>query len=1520
MGYFDKSIFSFDSFRSLLTGLGIPGRDKVMSLSPSRDTLTYNMSELENLYRGNWLAKKIVDIPAFDCTRSWRSWDAEQDQVEKLEDAEREFGLQRKMLDAMIKSRLYGGAAMLMGIKGQKFNDELDLDKVGEGDLKFIHVVEKWMIQAGPRVRDITSPWFGEPSYYMRSNTPIIAAPGGVTPLEGSSLGYAPGDTIFIHPSRVVRLVGIEYPDVEHSPDAWGDSVLSSVYEAIRDAGLVTQSLANMIADGKVDVFKIPGLTSTLSTQAGTNNMISYLANANVAKSVVNALVIDKEIDWERIQTKFEGLPQVLQAYLMICSAGADIPSTRMLSREPSGQNATGESDTRNYYDRLSSEQAVILTPTLSRLDEVLIRHSLGDRPKEITYEWNPLWQMTDTEKADIALKKSQAYKIDVDTALIPAEALVIGRQNQLIEDGVYPGLKTAIDDLEKNWNEEAEFLPVQQMGQQSEMQEGQQSHEQGMQKEQLSSSERMAKQFGKPGDDDDEEEVDDDKKTNDMFRDAHNRLAFIRSKMYDEGGQSGLGFMVSGRKRSKLPFDVSDEFVEELHPREKGKFSSKGSGPDHSKVEEWTQKDLEEYRKGHAYLNRAAMENAGYDETRSLLNEHQVKSLTEMHGDLRSYYENNVVPKMEGSLPQIEISSRSKFLVGYHGTTKEVFLAAKREGLKPKGSKGSDEWARQHDIHSANIFTLGDRKMSVYLAAEPGMAAAFAKIASTVRSQTPTLLEIHIPSEFVKNAVPDASGPINHRGDPSFIRYKGTIKPEWIVRELPFDNYKNAVSMGMGGTGVSHDSDKPLVLYAIIFDALPMEIHDAGFEEEKHPRGQPTNKGQFGSGGGGSLKETSGNPTPTIFKGESYLHLLPPTARTKAGAENTFYNILEKDQPLFYHESPGDISSEVEKGGIKGGYGVFAAVGQDSDFVTSPVKTVISFKIPLSRIREVTPDMIYSEIFEGDVGNYGKEMESLTPYEQSLLAHPNRLKGLYVSTNFENIPRSWIKSIEVRRPDKEPEKIQSNSRVYLDPHFNQWRFEIRRNGQLSHSAGYHSKEEAIAELNKKDRWGSKDSDDDPNSELPRHGHENDPIEDDDEDLIEDAGWEEGKHPRGQPTNAGQFGSGGGSSKEDKIASREKQTDAVADIVDHLRAFNQVMKMPEGRQSKYGFILQHGTPYMANSKTYAGKRGEMKLCFMNASHDALDHKDRTYVEGFITVHGVPIEHAWTVDKTGQIYDTTIRPDVRIAGYYGVPFTRDYLMHAMGENGVYGLLGSASRKTIGPLLRGEAKNFKQQADPDKLTSDVIADRLSFADRVLSSIPVTENLHSPERMDLRTRIVDALYNKDIDKRTHNKEATIVLGLPGSGKSTLSIPLVKAGRLEIEGDNAKAMLPEFQGGVGAYAVHEESSSIMRRVLAKAIAAGDDIVWPRIDSQDKIVKDVKSLHDAGYKVNVKLADVPAPVAIHSAITRFIKMGRYVSPEMIVNYGNSPRESYDAAIKTGLLASYQRYKRGSEKGFVEVT
>src|ERR1700751_4327571 len=93
-----------DSYVNLLAGLGMPGRDKFLS-----QTYTFapmSVQELEFAYRGDWIARKAVDVPAFDMTREWRDWQADPDQITLLEAVEKSLSVQQKVQQALIKARL----------------------------------------------------------------------------------------------------------------------------------------------------------------------------------------------------------------------------------------------------------------------------------------------------------------------------------------------------------------------------------------------------------------------------------------------------------------------------------------------------------------------------------------------------------------------------------------------------------------------------------------------------------------------------------------------------------------------------------------------------------------------------------------------------------------------------------------------------------------------------------------------------------------------------------------------------------------------------------------------------------------------------------------------------------------------------------------------------------------------------------------------------------------------------------------------------------------------------------------------------------------------------------------------------------------------------------------------------------------------------------------------------------------------------------------------------------------------
>lgn len=415
----------YDRLVNLVSGLGT-AKDKASSSSFYFSEMS--QAQLDAAYRSDWIARKIIDVPPFDETREWRDWQADKPQIEALEGEERRLDIQTKVAKARRTARLYGGAALLIGVGDRDPTQELDPERIGRAGLKYVHVLNRNELTVNEIEQDPESSFFGEPKSYA------LAA--------GNKF------SVNIHPSRVIRFIGAEVLDRNLAQLGWGDSILQSVNDAVQNAGIASSAIAALLQEAKVDIIKVPGFMESVGNDEYRQKIIQRFSLANTSKSMVNAVLLDSEEEWDQKQISFAQLPEVLNTYLQIASGAADIPATRLLGQTPGGLQSSGQSDIRNYYDRISADQNLSLRPALSRLDEILIRSALGSRPPDVHYTWAPLWQVSETERADIGLKKAQMTKAYAEIGLMPDEALGKGVQNMLIEDGTYPGLDGALEEF----------------------------------------------------------------------------------------------------------------------------------------------------------------------------------------------------------------------------------------------------------------------------------------------------------------------------------------------------------------------------------------------------------------------------------------------------------------------------------------------------------------------------------------------------------------------------------------------------------------------------------------------------------------------------------------------------------------------------------------------------------------------------------------------------------------------------------------------------------------------------------------------------------------------------------------------------------------------------------------------------------------------------------------------------------------------------------------------------------------
>lgn len=95
-------------------------------------------------------------------------------------------------------------------------------------------------------------------------------------------------------------------------------------------------------------------------------------------------------------------------------------------------------------------------------------------------------------------------------------------------------------------------------------------------------------------------------------------------------------------------------------------------------------------------------------------------------------------------------------------------------------------------------------------------------------------------------------------------------------------------------------------------------------------------------------------------------------------------------------------------------------------------------------------------------------------------------------------------------------------------------------------------------------------------------------------------------------------------------------------------------------KSQHAFILKHGRAMPFGRTEIAGP---IQQCYSNAFNAAMSNPDLTYCEGYTESCGIPIEHAWCIDRRGKVIETTIR-DREPRGYFGVPIRTDYLRKAI----------------------------------------------------------------------------------------------------------------------------------------------------------------------------------------------------------------------------------------------------------------
>lgn len=387
----DGKSYTKDSFQNFAANLGYGTANISTGATYGFNPISRVHIQLEWMYRGSWIVRKIVDVVAEDMTRAKIQVTSEEspDDLHQLDQYWNRLMIWQRLCETLKWARLYGGCLAVMMIDGQRPEDPLQIESIGKDQFKGLLVLDRWMIwaQLDDPVTDFGTD-FGQPKFYT-TNSDARSIP-----------------SMRIHHSRCIRLDGVELPYWQRlTENGWGLSVIEPLFDRLVAFDSTTQGAAQLVYKAHLRTYYVERLREIIATGGKTYQALLQQVNMiRLMQTNEGMSLFDASDKFEAQTYSFAGLADMLVQFSQQLSGAADIPLTRLFGQAPAGLNATGESDMRNYYDMINSQQESRLRRGVETLRSVTYRSRFGRAPKPgESFEFTNLYKMTDTEKSGVA-------------------------------------------------------------------------------------------------------------------------------------------------------------------------------------------------------------------------------------------------------------------------------------------------------------------------------------------------------------------------------------------------------------------------------------------------------------------------------------------------------------------------------------------------------------------------------------------------------------------------------------------------------------------------------------------------------------------------------------------------------------------------------------------------------------------------------------------------------------------------------------------------------------------------------------------------------------------------------------------------------------------------------------------------------------------------------------------------------------------------------------------------------------
>jgi uncharacterized protein len=407
-----------DGYDNFLNKVGLLSDNTLSAGTYDFNLITRNRVLLEAAYRGSWIVGQVVDTVADDMTRAGITITtaAGNQFVNRMQKAIARKHVWRSMNFGEKWGRLYGGGLGVIQIEGQDPKTPLNLETIGRGQFQGIVAYDRWLLNPVLSRVIQSGPDMGLPEYYQ-----IVTGLNSAEPVAETPTGE-----ITVHHSRCIRFTGIDLPYFQAITEMmWGESILERLWDRLIAFDNATMSCASLIDRANLRTVGVNGLRQIIASggeaEAGLTKMFDMMRFLQVNEGLT---IIDKDDSFATTAYSFAGLSDMMLQFGQQLAGASGIPLVRLFGQSPAGLSSTGEGDIRMYYDNINAQQEAKLGTAFEKILKIIARSETGEAPPDdMEYSFNPLWQTSEMDKANIAKTTAETVIGAFDAGLLKKSA-----------------------------------------------------------------------------------------------------------------------------------------------------------------------------------------------------------------------------------------------------------------------------------------------------------------------------------------------------------------------------------------------------------------------------------------------------------------------------------------------------------------------------------------------------------------------------------------------------------------------------------------------------------------------------------------------------------------------------------------------------------------------------------------------------------------------------------------------------------------------------------------------------------------------------------------------------------------------------------------------------------------------------------------------------------------------------------------------------------------------------------------